>query len=79
MCKKLFIDDDCCLDCKMKYTPFGKSRNLSRFSREQAIEYHRGIDEMYRNPPLEIRELVKRATKKGTEKCSTDPSKDGGL
>src|ERR1700679_1483826 len=45
MCKKLFIEKDCCRDCLMKYTPFGQSRKI--FTTQEAEIIHKEIDELY--------------------------------
>ena len=49
MCNKLFNKKECCLDCMMKYIPFGKTMERLRYTDEEAQKHHNLIDKVYKN------------------------------
>ena len=47
MCNKLFIDKECCFDCKLKYIPFGKALKINEYTIEQAQKHHNQVNAFY--------------------------------
>ncbi len=58
MCKKLFNDKECCLDCLLTYTPFGKSHEIHKYTDQEARDHHRRIDAYYDNPSPVMKILI---------------------